>query len=166
METNQYETLAEIFLAQTSGALKDKPYIYFKPERSEPYKPITFGEFGTMAASLASAFASKGIGHGDKIAIIAESRPEWIASDFAAIILGAVTVPMFPTLTAKQVEYIIGHSGAKAIIVSNDLQFGKAIKAAKECKSLEMIFVMNKTYKTLESCPIPIITFDELLSND
>src|SRR5438105_2790675 len=146
MEKSIYPTLAEIFLEQTAGALKDKPYVYFKTERGQPYTSLTYAEFGTLVANLASAFAAKGIKRGDKIALIAESRPEWIASDFASIILGAVTVPMFPTLTAKQVEYIVGHSEAKAIIVSNDLQLGKAIKAAKECKSLEMIFVMNKSY--------------------
>lgn len=162
--TELYPTLAEIFLAQTSSNLKDLPYIYFKPERGKPYTSITYGEFGTMAANLASAFAAKGIKRGDRIALIAESRPEWLATDFASIILGAITVPMFPTLTAKQVEYVVGHSGAKVIVVSNDLQLGKAVKAAKECGALEFILVMNKTYAPHPESPIPIITFNELLS--
>src|SRR5258708_26933559 len=102
METSEiYPTLAEIFLERTSGALKDNQYIYFKPERGKPYTSITYGEFGTMVANLASAFVAKGIQRGDRIALIAESRPEWVATDYASIILGAITVPMFPTLTAK-----------------------------------------------------------------
>jgi long-chain acyl-CoA synthetase len=163
MEHDSNLTLADIFLDRTSGALKDAAYMYFKPERGKPYTSITYGEFGTMAAALASAFAAKGIKRGDRVALISESRPEWVATDFAAILLGVITVPMFPTLTAKQVEYVVGHSGAKLIVVSNDLQLGKAVKAAKECGSLEMIFVMNKTYQVYDS-PVPIITFDELLS--
>ncbi len=161
-----YPTLAEVFLAQTSGALKGEPYIYFKTERGKPYTSITYGEFGTMVSNLAAALSAKGIQRGDRIALISESRPEWMATDFAAILLGAITVPMFPTLTAKQVEYVIQHSGAKAAIVSNDLQLGKAVKAAKECGSLEAIIVMNKSYTTSETykSPIPITTFDELLS--
>ncbi|MFI5263283.1 MAG: AMP-binding protein, partial [Candidatus Kapaibacterium sp.] len=159
----QYPTLAEVFLEQTSGALKDAPYLYFKTERGKPYTSITYGEFGTMVSSLAIAFAAKNIRRGDRIALISESRPEWVATDFASIILGAVTVPMFPTLTAKQVEYVVQHSGAKVIVVSNDLQLGKAVKAAKECGSLELILIMNKSYQPYES-PIPILTFDELLS--
>src|SRR6185436_7224907 len=110
-------TLADIYLERTSGSLKDSPYIYFKTDREKPYTSITYGEFGTMAANLASAFAAKGIKRGDRIALISESRPEWVATDFASIILGAITVPMFPTLTAKQVEYVVSHSGAKAIVV-------------------------------------------------
>jgi len=165
MEHNEtYPTLSEIFLAQTSGELKDSPYIYFKSERGKPFTSITYGEFGTMASNLASAFAAKGIQRGDRIALIAESRPEWLATDFASIILGAITVPMFPTLTAKQVEFVVGHSGAKVIVVSNDLQLGKAVKAAKECGSLELILIMNKTYTPHPESPIPIVTFDELLS--
>ncbi len=161
-----YPTLADVFLSQTSGALKDEPYLYFKTERAKPYISITYGEFGTMVCNLAAAFSAKGIQRGDRIALISESRPEWVATDFAAILLGAITVPMFPTLTAKQVEYVVQHSGAKAIIVSNDLQLGKAIKSAKECGSLELIIVMNKSYTSSESykSPIPVITFDELLS--
>jgi long-chain acyl-CoA synthetase len=167
----KYPTLAEVFLDRTSGDLKDAPYCYFKTERGKPYTSITYGEFGTMVENLASAFAAKGIKRADKIALIAESRPEWIATDFASIVLGAITVPMFPTLTAKQVEYIVAHSGAKAIVVSNDVQLGKALKALGECPSLEMIFVMNKTYTTTESYKsderqIPIFTFDELLSSE
>jgi long-chain acyl-CoA synthetase len=159
-----YPTLAEIFLAQTAGALKDSPYIYFKSERGKPFTSITYGEFGTMVANLASSFATKGITRGDKIALVAESRPEWIATDFASIILGAITVPMFPTLTAKQVEYIIGHSGAKVAVVSNDLQLGKVVKAAKNCGALELILVMNSSYTPHPESPIPIQTFDEILS--
>lgn len=163
--TEIYPTLAEVFLAQTAGALKDSPYLYFKTERGKPYSSITYGKFGTMACNLAAAFAAKGIQRGDKIALISESRPEWVATDFASILLGSITIPMFPTLTAKQVESIISHSGAKVIIVSNDLQLGKAVKAAKECGGLELIIVMNKSYQSYDS-PIPIITFDELLSLD
>src|SRR5438552_15550267 len=108
MEHSQnYSTLAEIFLTQTGGELKDSPYIYFKAERGKPYTSITYGEFGTMVANLASAFAAKGIKRGDRIALISESRPEWVAADYASILLGGITVPMFPTLTAKQVEVII-----------------------------------------------------------
>ncbi len=159
-----YPTLAEVFLEQTGGALKDSPYLYFKTERGTPYTSITYGEFGTMVANLVSSLAAKKIQRGDRIALISESRPEWAATDFAAILLGAITVPMFPTLTAKQVEYVVQHSGAKVMIVSNDLQLGKALKAAKECGSLELIVVMNKTYTAPIESPVPIITFDELLS--
>ncbi len=165
MENDEiYPTLAEVFLAQTGGALKDAPYLYFKTERGKPYTSITYGEFGTMVCDLAAAFAAKNIRRGDRVALISESRPEWVAADFACVLLGVITVPMFPTLTAKQVEYVIQHSGAKVVIVSNDLQLGKAVKAAIACGSLELILIMNKAYTPHHESPVPIITFDELLS--
>jgi len=159
-----YPTLSEVFLEQTGGGLKDSPYIYFKNARGKPYTSITYGDFGEKVRTLVSAFVANGIKRGDKIAIISESRPEWVITDFASVILGAITVPMFPTLTAKQVEFIIGHSGAKIAIVSSDLQLGKAVKAAKECGALELIVVINNTFIAQES-PVPIITFDEFLSH-
>src|SRR5258708_39806938 len=114
METSEiYPTLAEIFLERTSGALKDNPYIYFKPERGKPYTSITYGEFGSMVANLATAFAAKGIQRGGRITLIAESRPERLGTDYAAIILGGITVPIFPNLTPKPGEFSAGHLGAK-----------------------------------------------------
>lgn len=161
-----YPTLAEVFVEQTLGTLKDSPYLYYKEERGKPFSRMTYGEFGNMARKTASGFAAKGIKRGDKIALISESRPEWVATDFAAILLGAITVPMFPTLTAKQVEYVIGHSGAKIAVVSNDLQLGKVVKSIPECPLLELIIVMNKTYASKDNIEIPIITFEELLSTE
>lgn len=170
-QENIYPTLAEVFLEQTLGTLKDLPYLYHKPERGIPFSKITYGEFGVMVRKTATGFATKGIRRGEKIALISESRPEWVATDFASILLGAITVPMFPTLTAKQVEYMIQHSGAKVAVVSNDLQLGKVVKSIPECPSLELIIVMNKiytshtTHRLTDNVTIPIITFDELLSS-
>jgi long-chain acyl-CoA synthetase len=161
-----YPTLAEVFLEQTGGALRDAPYLYYKDVRETPFKSLTYGQFGAWVQNLASAFAARGIKRGDRIALISESRPEWVMTDFACILLGIVTVPMFPTLTAKQVEYVIGHSGAKVVIVSNDLQLGKAVKAAKECGSLELILVMNASFTPHPESPVPILTFDEILSEE
>ncbi|MDP4219340.1 MAG: long-chain fatty acid--CoA ligase [Bacteroidota bacterium] len=151
-------------MAQTSGPLKDAPYLAFKTERGKPYTSITYGEFGTMVFNLASGFAAKGIMRGDRIALISESRPEWVAADFASILIGAISVPMFPTLTSKQIEYIIQHSGAKVVVVSNDLQLGKVVKIAAECPAVELILVMNKTFNPHPESPVAIVSFDEVLS--
>ncbi|MEI8133744.1 MAG: AMP-binding protein, partial [bacterium] len=159
-----YPTLPEIFHAQTTSNLKDLPYIYFKPERGKPYQKITYGEFGKKVIELAGAFATHGINRGDRIALISESRPEWLETDFASSLLGVITVPMFPTLTASQVEYVVHHSGAKAIVVSNDLQLGKAVKAAASCPELEKIFVMNKDCSARPESVAPIIHFEELIT--
>src|SRR5262245_31206923 len=66
-----------------------------------------------------------GVGPGDRVAIIAESRPEWVVTDLAILAAGAVTVPIYPTLSAANVRYILDDSGARIAIVSTRLQLDK-----------------------------------------
>ena len=106
---------------------------------------MSFAEFGARTREVFAAFARLGIQRGDRIAIISESRPEWLLTDFAALAMGAILVPMFPTLTAKQAEYIVQNSGSKMLLVSNDLQFGKARKLIDACPALETLVVFNDT---------------------
>ncbi|HWF43266.1 MAG TPA: AMP-binding protein, partial [Candidatus Kapabacteria bacterium] len=159
-----YTTLTEAFLASTSGEWKDKAYLKYKPKHGEPYREMTFAEFAARTRETFASFVRLGIRRGDRIAIISESRPEWLMADFAALALGAITVPMFPTLTAKQIEYIVHESESKILLVSNDLQFGKAIKVARECPLLETILIFNEqTNLDPSTAGIPVLHFTELI---
>jgi long-chain acyl-CoA synthetase len=73
-----------------------------------------------------------GIGKGDKVAIISTNRPEWNFVDLAVQQLGAVTVPMYPTITIEDYKYIFAHSESKIIFVENKDLYQKATKAAEE----------------------------------
>ena len=141
----KYSTLIEPFLDRTSGALKGRVYLRYKRAHGEPYRDMTFAEFGSRTRETFAGFAKLGVQRGDRVAILSESRPEWLMADFGSLALGAILVPMFPTLTAQQVEFIVKNSGAKILLVSNDLQFGKAKKILGECPSLEAIVILNDT---------------------
>src|SRR5947209_18391312 len=60
-----------------------------------------------------------GIKPGDKVAIVSENRPEWALSDYACLTARATDVPVYPTLTAKQTEYILRDSESVAVFVSS-----------------------------------------------
>ncbi len=135
------DTLLHPFLRHTTGELKDRVYLRYKRVHGEPYRDMTFAEFGARTREVFTGFARLGITRGDRIAIISESRPEWLVAEFAALALGAIWVPMFPTLMPPQIEFIVNDCGAKLLIVSNDLQFNKARKI--ECPALETIIALN-----------------------
>jgi len=137
------DTLLDPFLQHTTGVLKDRVYLRYKRVHGEPYRDMTFAEFGARTREVFAGFARLGIQRGDRIAIISESRPEWLIAEFAALALGAIWVPMFPTLMPPQIEFIVNDCGAKMLIVSNDLQLGKARKIEAECPSLQTIVVLN-----------------------
>lgn len=80
---------------------------------------------------------------GDKIAILSENRPEWPISDLASLIIGAIDVPIFPTLTAKQIEYILLNGDVSFIVVSNSFQLNKVLQIRDDVKALQQIIIMN-----------------------
>jgi long-chain acyl-CoA synthetase len=88
---------------------------------------------------LALGLASLGVGAGDRVAIMSESRPEWLSADFAILTLGAVTVPVYATLTPGQARYIIQDAGARVAFVSTAEQLDKLQRVRHELPSLEAI---------------------------
>jgi long-chain acyl-CoA synthetase len=87
--------------------------------------PISSAEVYRSVVGLARALESWGIRKGDRVAILSENRPEWTITDFAALALGAVTVPIYATQTAEQTSYILNDAGARVIAVSTKKSTGK-----------------------------------------
>jgi len=84
-----------------------------------------------------------GVSPGDRVAIVAESRPEWIICDLAILAAGGVTVPIYPTLSSAQARYILQDSGARVAIVSTADQLGKVQEVRHLLPSLEAVVVMD-----------------------
>ncbi len=104
--------------------------------------PISAKEFYRNVAGVARALTDWGIGKGDRVAILGENRPEWAIADFACLLLGAVVVPIYTTLTDQQSAYMLNDSGARAIFVSTEKQLQK-ILAVQNQTSIERIAVMD-----------------------
>ncbi|SKB58756.1 long-chain acyl-CoA synthetase [Parapedobacter luteus] len=94
-------------------------------------------EFVAIVNNLSKGLLAKGIGKGDKIALMSANRPEWNFCDFAINQLGAATVPLYPTLSDQDLSFIINDADVKMIIVSNSELYSK-IKAALQTNSLEI----------------------------
>ena len=92
---------------------------------------------------LSLGLRSLGMASGDRVAMIAESRPEWILSDLAVLTGGAVTVPIYPTLSAPAARYILQDSGARLAIVSTRQQLEKIQEVRHQLPALEKIVVMD-----------------------
>ena len=103
---------------------------------------ISSQEFYQKVAGVAHALRQWGIGKGDRVAILSENRPEWTIADFACLLIGAVVVPVYATLTGEQTAYILQDSGARVVFVSTEKQFVK-IEAVVSGTSVEKIVVMD-----------------------
>src|SRR5262245_6606471 len=93
---------------------------------------------------LALGFRSLGVVPGDRVALISESRPEWVMCDLAILSLGAVTVPIYPTLSAAQARYILDDCGARLAIVSTRPQLEKVQDVRHLLPALEAVAVMDE----------------------
>ncbi len=92
---------------------------------------------------VVQALRFQGVSRGDRIAILAENRPEWTIADFAILIIGAVTVPIYATLTGEQISFLLHHSGAKTAFVSTAAQLAKLHSIQAET-FIETIILMDE----------------------
>src|ERR1700759_402455 len=84
-----------------------------------------------------------GIKRGDRVAMVSENRWEWPVLDFAILGMGAVSVPLYQTLTPEQMGYILRDCGAKGFLLSTKQQFKKLTEAG-EIPSLEHVCVLDE----------------------
>lgn len=124
------------------------------------YQALTYKEMGAQVRAFATALASIGIARGDRVAILSENRPEWVISDFAMAHVGAVSVGIFPTIPAGQVEYIVADSGARCLIVSDREQLTKALAVRKAIPKLIVISMNN-----IEPPDGSVLLFSELVKS-
>jgi long-chain acyl-CoA synthetase len=135
----QVATLNEAFL-KISG--RTDKVVWRWQDKDGSWKPIASGAVYGRVRALATALAGWGVGKGDRVALLSENRWEWPVTDFAVLALGAVDVPLYLTLTAEQVGYMMRDSGAKVAVVSNREQYDKLV-AAGELPELEQVVVMD-----------------------
>lgn len=106
------------------------------------WTPISSNQLYARVCALAGVFLGWGLGKGDRIVLLSENRWEWAVTDFAALAIGAVDVPLYSTLTPAQLGYMLRDSGARVAVVSNKEQYEK-LKQAGECPQLEHVVLMD-----------------------
>ena len=115
-QLERFDSLVSLFL--TRAAEKgDKPFLWAK--REGEWRSISWAEAARKVAALASSLKRIGLEPGDRVALVSENRPEWLISDLAIMAAGCVTVPTYTTNTTRDHAHVLGNSGARAVIVSN-----------------------------------------------
>ena len=98
---------------------------------------MTYAELATAAGEVARGLIDIGIDAGDRVAILASTRPEWTLADLGAIFAGAVVVPIYFTNSPAECEYVLAHSGARAVLCEDAAQLAKVDAVAARCPQLE-----------------------------
>jgi long-chain acyl-CoA synthetase len=103
------------------------------------YRPISHRTLAERVRRAALGLGALGVRRGDRVAILSENRPEWAIADYACLTVGVTDVPVYPTLPAEQITYILRDSGAVAIFVSNAEQAAKVVKIRGELPALRHV---------------------------
>ena len=127
--------------------------------RGDQIIEISSKEMLERIRDLSLGLSAAGVQRGDRVALISESRPEWLLSDLAILTAGAVTVPIYPTLSAAQACYILADSGARLAIVSTRLQLDKVQEVRHQLPSLEAVIVMDAA---AASGSTSVLSFDDV----
>jgi long-chain acyl-CoA synthetase len=107
------------------------------------WRNISHTEVVETVESLAARLIELGLKKGDRVGLLSENRPEWAYADLAVLCAGGITVPIYSSLPAKQIEYIINNSEMVMIFVSTENQLNKILEIRSDVPQVRTIFVFD-----------------------
>lgn len=118
---------------------------------SDGFDDVSGRELFERIRELSLGFNRFGFNQGDRVALVADSCPEWTIADLAILTAGAVTVPIYPTLAAGQTKGILADCAARLVIVSDETQAEKVRSVRSELPNLEAIVVIDQEAKCFKT---------------
>jgi long-chain acyl-CoA synthetase len=135
-------TLADL-LPRAAQLYGSAPAIQFKD--GEQWVKRSFVEVEETVRKLALGLVDLGVAKGDKVSILANTRPEWTYFDFAALSIGATVVPIYQTNSPEECQYVLENSDAKVVVVEDDEQLEKIRAVRDRLPLLEQVVRMTGT---------------------
>ena len=135
-QLEHFDNLVSLFLTRAE-AKGGKPFLWAK--RDEEWRSISWADAARQVAALAASLKRIGLQPGDRVALVSENRPEWLIADLGIMAAGCVTVPTYITNTTRDHAHVLGNSGARAVIVSNQKLAKNLIPAvfgSTECRHI------------------------------
>jgi long-chain acyl-CoA synthetase len=104
------------------------------------WRAVTARQFADDVTALAKGLVAAGVAAGDRVALMSRTRYEWTAIDYAIWAAGAVTVPIYETSSAEQVEWILSDSGARALVVETPTHLETAAKTLSAAPGVQRVW--------------------------
>ncbi len=149
-------TLTELFFTSVERYADNRPTA-LRAKIAGEWRSITHRDLARRVVAVAVGLKELGIRPGDRISILSETRPEWAIADYACLCAQAADVPIYPTLTAKQTEYILKDSGAIGVFCSTAEQVAKVLEIRGALPALRYLIVFDAAAKR-----DGVMTLDEL----
>jgi long-chain acyl-CoA synthetase len=134
------ETLPRMFW-RVVGERGDR--VALREKRLGIWRAVTWREFGERARRVGMGLVSLGFARGDRAGILSANRPEWLYADLGIAGAGGISVGIYPTDSAGQVEYVLAHSGARVVFVEDEEQLDKILQVRARLPRLERIVIVD-----------------------
>jgi long-chain acyl-CoA synthetase len=134
------DTMADL-LPLAARRYADEPAIRHKV--GDEWKDISYSDFGQTAKEVALGLIGLGLQPGDKISILAHTRPEWSYACFGILSAGATLVTIYQTNSSEECEYVLQHSDSRAVFVEDGEQLAKIREIEASCPELEHVIIMD-----------------------
>src|SRR5918998_1809594 len=119
----------------------ERPAVRFK--RDGGWHDVSFAEVGEIVSEIARGLIDLGLAPGDRVSLLCTTRPEWTYADFAITSAGGVVVPIYPTNSPSECEWVAGNSESRFLVAENADQVAKIAAVRGNLPALEAIVVMD-----------------------
>jgi long-chain acyl-CoA synthetase len=158
--TTGSKTIADL-VSRAAAEHGDRPAVRYKQDGS--WHDVSYLELAKIVDEAGLGLIELGVQPGDRVCILANTRPEWTYADLAATSAGAVVVPIYQTNSPEECLWVISDSGATAIVCENDEQLAKIVEIRDQVPNLRTVIVMEAAAgSTPEERPLGAISLAEV----
>jgi len=109
----------------------------------EEWLDVSYSELGEAVSEIARGLIDLGLAHGDKVAILANTRPEWTYANFGILASGCASVSVYQTNSAEECHYVLEHSESRAVFVEDAEQLAKVREVESKLPKLEHVILID-----------------------
>ena len=149
-------TLVELYLGSLEAHADSEAMRRRRPDGT--WESLTHREAGDRIRELALGLRSLGLERGDRVGLVSDTRMEWALADFALVMSGLVSVPVYPSLPPEQVQFILENAGARAAFVEDREQYAKLDEVRDDLPELERAFA----FEPVEAGGVPVLGLAEV----
>jgi len=148
-------------LRQNAARFQGK--LALKYRKQGKFVTLSYAEYYERALMAARGLKKCNVKPGERVAILSENRAGWVIADMGILTVGGVTVPIYPTNTPEQIEYVLNHSEARIVFVSSKVQYSKLLSIRETIPEVELVVSFERF---LGEPALPVCTFYQLSEID
>ena len=168
MSLNLENTTIPMLLRHVVASVQPAEATFLKRKVQDEWEEISFGQTLANADAISAYFLQQGITKGNRVGLLIDNSPEYVFFDQAAQQIGAVNTSIYPTLSEKEIEYILNDSGLKILLVGSHFLLKKILKIAQDCPMLTHIVPAFKDFAKVtdgKELNAKVISLDDLIKS-